>query len=150
MNAAESESGHLLLVGDPIAALNVAAGMMRETQAELSIHAASAAALERLRRSDQPLVMVDVAIDLEDLLARLRGDRRGASKPAGLPAGQDEPGRLVGRTVADVERALILQTLAHCRGNRTSASTLLGISVRTMRNKLRSFIEDGIPVLPAP
>lgn len=56
---------------------------------------------------------------------------------------------LVGRTVEDVERALILQTLARCGGNRTGASTILGISVRTMRNKLKSFIEAGIPVAPA-
>jgi DNA-binding NtrC family response regulator len=56
---------------------------------------------------------------------------------------------LVGNTVADVERELILETLERCRGNRTSASTILGISVRTMRNKLRLFIESGIPVSPA-
>lgn len=64
---------------------------------------------------------------------------------------QAEPagGPFVARTVEDVERDLILHTLRHCRGNRTSASTILGISVRTMRNKLRSFIEAGIPVSPA-
>jgi DNA-binding NtrC family response regulator len=56
---------------------------------------------------------------------------------------------LVGHTVADVERELILHTLERCHGNRTSASTILGISVRTMRNKLRTFIEAGIPVSPA-
>lgn len=56
---------------------------------------------------------------------------------------------LVGRTVEEVERELILQTLECCRGNRTSASSILGISVRTMRNKLKSFIESGIPVAPA-
>lgn len=57
--------------------------------------------------------------------------------------------QLVGQTVADVERELILQTLERCGGNRTSASTILGISVRTMRNKLRSFIDAGYPVSPA-
>ena len=56
---------------------------------------------------------------------------------------------LVGRTVGDVERALILETLERCKGNRTSASNILGISVRTMRNKLRTFAEAGIPVHPA-
>ena len=56
---------------------------------------------------------------------------------------------LVGRTVEEVERELILHTLEHCHGNRTSASSILGISVRTMRNKLKSFIESGIPVAPA-
>lgn len=57
---------------------------------------------------------------------------------------------LVGRTVEEVERELILQTLERCHGNRTSASNILGISVRTMRNKLRTFIEAGIAVSPAP
>ncbi|WP_448661378.1 sigma-54-dependent transcriptional regulator [Sphingomonas sp. CJ20] len=56
---------------------------------------------------------------------------------------------LVGHTVEEVERELILQTLERCHGNRTSASHILGISVRTMRNKLRTFIEAGIPVSPA-
>lgn len=56
---------------------------------------------------------------------------------------------LIGRTVEEVERELILQTLERCHGNRTSASHILGISVRTMRNKLRTFIEAGIPVSPA-
>jgi DNA-binding NtrC family response regulator len=53
---------------------------------------------------------------------------------------------LVGSKMEDVERALILETLKACRGNRTSASTILGISVRTMRNKLKTFIEAGISV----
>jgi DNA-binding NtrC family response regulator len=56
---------------------------------------------------------------------------------------------LIGRTVEEVERELILQTLERCQGNRTSASHILGISVRTMRNKLRTFIEAGISVSPA-
>lgn len=64
-------------------------------------------------------------------------------------SGALEVGDLVGRTVEEVERELILQTLERCHGNRTSASTILGISVRTMRNKLRTFIESGISVSPA-
>jgi DNA-binding NtrC family response regulator len=40
---------------------------------------------------------------------------------------------LVGRTVADVERDLILETLKHCLGNRTHAANILGISIRTLR-----------------
>lgn len=62
--------------------------------------------------------------------------------------GPDRVGNLVGLTVEDVERDLILQTLKACRGNRTSASTILGISVRTMRNKLKSFIAAGLVVAP--
>lgn len=65
------------------------------------------------------------------------------------PDGDLQVDGLVGHTMADVERELILQTLERCGGNRTSASTILGISVRTMRNKLRSFIDAGYPVSPA-
>lgn len=48
---------------------------------------------------------------------------------------------LVGRTVADVERDLIIGTLSHCLGNRTQAATILGISIRTLRNKLKQYSE---------
>ena len=53
---------------------------------------------------------------------------------------------LVGRTVADVERDLILDTLDHCLGNRTHAARILGISIRTLRNKLAEYIQAGLPV----
>ncbi len=55
---------------------------------------------------------------------------------------------LVGRTVADVERDLILETLKHCLGNRTHASNILGISIRTLRNKLNEYAGDGVPIPP--
>ncbi|MBI4273149.1 MAG: sigma-54-dependent Fis family transcriptional regulator, partial [Rhizobiales bacterium] len=55
---------------------------------------------------------------------------------------------LVGRTVADVERDLILETLKHCFGNRTHAANILGISIRTLRNKLNEYSADGVPVPP--
>lgn len=53
---------------------------------------------------------------------------------------------LVGRTVAEVERDLIIDTLYHCLGNRTHAANILGISIRTLRNKLRQYTGDGIQV----
>ena len=40
----------------------------------------------------------------------------------------------IGRKLEDVERDLIMGTLARCGGNRTWASEILGISVRTLRN----------------
>jgi DNA-binding NtrC family response regulator len=53
---------------------------------------------------------------------------------------------LVGRTVSDVERDLILDTLDHCLGNRTHAANILGISIRTLRNKLREYSDSGLTV----
>lgn len=49
----------------------------------------------------------------------------------------------VGTTVGEMEKALILKTLESCRDNRTQAAKLLGISVRTLRNKLKEY---GTPV----
>lgn len=48
----------------------------------------------------------------------------------------------IGRTVAAVERELILSTLDHCLGNRTHAANILGISIRTLRNKLKEYGEQ--------
>ena len=53
---------------------------------------------------------------------------------------------LIGATVDDVERELVLQTLARCDGNRTRASRVLGLSVRTLRNKIRIYAASGIEV----
>jgi len=78
----------------------------------------------------------------------------------GSSAGPDVPGAvkvavetaaaatrgLVGRTVADVERDLILDTLDHCLGNRTHAANILGISIRTLRNKLREYSQSGLQI----
>jgi two-component system, response regulator FlrC len=55
---------------------------------------------------------------------------------------------LVGRTMEEVERDLILQTVGHTLGNRTHAATILGISIRALRNKLRDYAAQGLPVPP--
>jgi DNA-binding NtrC family response regulator len=57
--------------------------------------------------------------------------------------------QFVGQTVAEVEQKLIIDTLSHCLGNRTHAATILGISIRTLRNKLKEYSELGVPI-PAP
>jgi two-component system response regulator FlrC len=48
-----------------------------------------------------------------------------------------------------MEQQLIIDTLQHCFGNRTHAATILGISIRTLRNKLKEYTEAGVAV-PAP
>jgi two-component system, response regulator FlrC len=53
---------------------------------------------------------------------------------------------LVGCTVAAVERDLILETLKHHLGNRTRTATVLGISIRTLRNKLNDYAAEGAAV----
>jgi DNA-binding NtrC family response regulator len=80
------------------------------------------------------------------------GMRIDQSKPAAVAhaalAAEQVTRALVGRTVADVERDLILETLKHCLGNRTHAANILGISIRTLRNKLNEYATDGVPIPP--
>ncbi len=68
----------------------------------------------------------------------------GAAAVNGQP-GAGRPG-LVGHTVAEVERDLIIETLNHCLGNRTHAANILGISIRTLRNKLKQYTGEGVSV----
>ncbi len=82
----------------------------------------------------------------------LRAQAAAASPSAARPTAEsavDSSGQrtgMVGRTVADVERALIIDTLEHCLGNRTHAANILGISIRTLRNKLRLYSDQGFSV----
>jgi len=55
---------------------------------------------------------------------------------------------LVGRRMEEVERDLIIETLGHTLGNRTHAATILGISIRALRNKLRDYASQGVAVPP--
>ena len=49
----------------------------------------------------------------------------------------------VGTPLAEAERQLILQTLRRCNNNKTRAAELLGISLKTMHNKLRLYREQN-------
>jgi DNA-binding NtrC family response regulator len=56
---------------------------------------------------------------------------------------------LVGQSISEVERKLILATLHECKGNRTTTARILGVSIRTIRNKLHEYTLQGNHV-PAP
>jgi len=56
---------------------------------------------------------------------------------------------LIGSTVGEIERELVLQTLVRCNGNRTHAARMLGLSIRTLRNKIKLYAARGIDV-PSP
>lgn len=64
--------------------------------------------------------------------------------PADTPLRTSKAARsLVGQTLQDIERHVILQTLRHCGGNRTRTARMLGVSLRTVRNKLRAYWLDS-------
>jgi len=61
--------------------------------------------------------------------------RPGTSEPAGPDAVMVE----VGTNLDDVEKAVILKTLARHSNNKTQAAQTLGISLKTLHNKLRRY-----------
>jgi DNA-binding NtrC family response regulator len=85
-----------------------------------------------------------------------QSDGAGAARESdgsGLAGGSRSGGEtgiasLVGRKMDDVERDLIIETLGHTLGNRTHAATILGISIRALRNKLRDYAAQGVAVPP--
>ena len=46
-----------------------------------------------------------------------------------------------GMTISEAEKRLIMKTLEHTNQNRTQAARLLGISIRTLRNKLHEYAD---------
>jgi DNA-binding NtrC family response regulator len=79
--------------------------------------------------------------DFELVPPSLSGIAPSGETPHGIAA-------LVGQRMDEVERALIIETLSHTLGNRTHAATILGISIRALRNKLRDYAHAGIAVPP--
>ena len=55
---------------------------------------------------------------------------------------------LVGSPIKDIERDLVLETLAKTDGNRAASAPLLGFSIRTLRNKITEYSADGVDVPP--
>lgn len=57
--------------------------------------------------------------------------------------GEEDSG-FAGMTLSQVEQKLILQTLELTEQNRTRAAEILGISIRTLRNKINEYREAGL------
>jgi len=62
------------------------------------------------------------------------------------PAGAKSEAGAGNRSLRDLERRTILATLAENGGNRTRTAELLGISIRTLRNKLKEYAVEGYEV----
>ena len=71
-----------------------------------------------------------------------------AASPPAVGAEAPAPASAVSTfNMAEIERATILRALEHTRGHRNQATELLGISIRTLRNKLAQYRDEG--TLPA-
>ncbi|MEM8916612.1 MAG: helix-turn-helix domain-containing protein, partial [Pseudomonadota bacterium] len=96
----------------------------------------------------EPAAILLTSQMVDDTAASSTSDSMTASAETVRTATAASSGGLVGQTVAEVEKSLILDTLKHTLGNRTHAANILGISIRTLRNKLKQYSEDGVAVPP--
>jgi DNA-binding NtrC family response regulator len=62
-----------------------------------------------------------------------------AAAPASPPDSPDAVQFQIGTTVEEAEKGLILRTLEHTRNNKTRAAEILGISLKTLHNKLKEY-----------
>jgi DNA-binding NtrC family response regulator len=91
----------------------------------------------------------EIGLDAIELGAPLPEAVSAAAAPISAPTAHPIAA-LVGRRMEEVERELILETLGRCLGNRTRAAEILGISIRTLRNKLAEYRGQGVSVPLAP
>ncbi len=66
-----------------------------------------------------------------------------AKKVAAAGTNGDALGITVGMSMREAEKKLIFETLRNLNGNRTQAAKVLSISIRTLRNKLNEYAEEG-------
>jgi DNA-binding NtrC family response regulator len=104
----------------------------------------TALALERLEQHAWPGNVRELknAIERAHIIAGNRIDKDALPLPGLAPTPIDgSSGLPVGATIADVEQQLILATMERCGGNKTAAAATLGISVKTLYNKLTAYDE---------
>lgn len=124
--------------------------------------------IRELENTMHRAILMSMEDELEaDAIHLAEGDMAGAPVQSGRnapdPAGVGHAGKpqqadvtnlqnpgavetLVGRKIADVEQDMIINTLEHCLGNRTHAANILGISIRTLRNKLNQYKDGGVDI----
>jgi DNA-binding NtrC family response regulator len=110
-----------------------------------SVKGISPAALETLRQHTWPGNVRELRNVMERALVTCSGDILGKENldldsGRSVVAGADDVLRLrAGMTVAEAERRLIVETLTFTENNKTRAAELLGISLKTLHNKLKEY-----------
>ena len=82
--------------------------------------------------------IIDTSIMLNDPNAVINKEETPSPKEDDIKTDSQQP-----TTLAGMERNLIIDTVKHTLGNRTLAANILGISIRTLRNKLKQYQDEG-------
>lgn len=91
--------------------------------------------------NEAPAVSPEVIAARRNVAAAGAYSSAGSGFSSGVGAAAPAPADLVGRSISEMEKELILSTLDYYKGNRTHAADVLGISIRTLRNKLKEYNE---------
>jgi two-component system response regulator AtoC len=110
--------------------------------------------VRELRNVVQRASIMSDGTTIEQLQLPDEGGSAGASSAAARGASSaDEPPTLrvrVGASIAEVERQLIFATLEHCGGVKERTADVLGISLKTLYNRLREYGQSGEAASAAP
>jgi len=132
-----------LLAAHFLAALNDEAGtsktLSRRSLDVLRAHPWPGNVRELKNCVQRAFILADSQVELEHMLPAAPGD-------------VEDPSRLVfplGTPLAAMEKRTILATLAHCQGNKRRAAQVLGVSLKTLYNRLNDYASEGARTLPA-
>ncbi|MGH8515227.1 MAG: sigma 54-interacting transcriptional regulator, partial [Gammaproteobacteria bacterium] len=124
-----------LLANHTLAELNQAEGtaktLSREALTQLRSHSWRGNVRELKNVLQRAFIMAGELIDT----ASLPPDFGSGKAPPGFSS-KDLP---IGLSIAEAERRLILATLAHCGSNKEKTAQMLGISLKTLYNRLRDY-----------
>jgi DNA-binding NtrC family response regulator len=117
--------------------------MDEKPNAEVLVMDAALRLLSDLQPDEQRRVLLWLS-DKLNLSVRLYARNQNPPSPAKIDALGEHSSLAairfpIGVTVAEVERELILQTLSPANQNKTRAADLLGISLKTLHNKLKEY-----------
>jgi DNA-binding NtrC family response regulator len=132
-----------LLAAHFLAALNDEAGtsktLSRRSLDVLRAHPWPGNVRELKNCVQRAFILADSQVELEHMLPAATGD-------------VEDPSRLVfplGTPLAAMEKRTILATLAHCQGNKRRAAQVLGVSLKTLYNRLNEYASEGARTFPA-
>ena len=88
-------------------------------------------------------ILADEELDLSNSIDYMKLSAAAVPSPAGCIPVQ------LGSRLADAERSLIFATLEHCGGNKTRTAGMLGVSLKTLYNRLNEYQAERSPLLQA-
>ncbi len=112
-----------------------------EAVKELASHAWPGNVRQLLNAVQRAFIMAESSVIDVDCLA-LEGSHLPHPEPDGARARVSVS---VGTSIAEMERRLIHATLEHCAGRREKAAEMLGVSPKTLYNRLRAYERDDTP-----